>query len=80
MLNALPQPAGSAGHDWLPAQNVTLQVSWQPDHGATHAGDPVTLHLHLNATGLLAAQLPDLSQLMSLPAGIKAYPDQPKLC
>lgn len=80
VLNALPQPAGSNGHNWLPAKNVTLQETWQPDHGGTiHAGDPVTLHLHLSATGLLAAQLPDLSQLMSLPADVKAYPDQPKM-
>ena len=79
VLTAQPRPAGSNGHDWLPAEHVTLQQTWQPDHGQMHAGDPVTRHLHLSATGLLAAQLPDLSQLMSLPAGIKAYPDQPKL-
>lgn len=79
VLNALPRPAGSSGQDWLPARSVTLQETWQPDHGAIHAGDPVTRHLHLSATGLLAAQLPNLGQLMPLPAGIRAYPDQPKM-
>ena len=44
-----------------------------------HAGDPITLDLHLRAEGLSAAQLPDLSTSLSLPAGLKAYPDQPKL-
>lgn len=78
VLNVRPRPAGSNGHDWLPAQNVTLQETWQPDKGDIHAGDPVTRHLHLSADGLTAAQLPDLSQLMQLPDGLRAYPDQPK--
>ena len=78
VLNVRPRPAGSNGHDWLPAQNVTLQETWQPDKGDIHAGDPVTRHLHLSAAGLTAVQLPDLSQLMQLPDGLRAYPDQPK--
>ena len=78
VLNVRPRPAGSNGHDWLPAQNVTLDETWQPDKGDIHAGDPVTRHLHLSAAGLTAAQLPDLSQLMQLPNGLRAYPDQPK--
>jgi hypothetical protein len=44
-----------------------------------NAGDPVTLHLHLQAEGLTAAQLPDLSALLQLPPGVRAYPDQAKL-
>lgn len=79
VLNVRPRPAGAAGHEWLPAQNVTLDETWQPDKGAIRAGDPVTLHLHLRADGLIAAQLPDLSQHMQLPDGLRAYPDQPKL-
>jgi hypothetical protein len=39
----------------------------------------VTLDLHLRARGLTAAQLPDLNSLLSLPEGVKAYPDQAKL-
>ena len=78
-LNVRPRPASANGHDWLPAQNVTLEESWQPDNGPIHAGDPVTRHLHLSAQGLTAAQLPDLNQLMQLPEGLRAYPDQPKL-
>ena len=79
MLNVRPRPAGFNGGDWLPAQNVTLEESWQPDNGPVHAGDPVTRHLHLSAQGLTAAQLPDLSRLMQLPDGLRAYPDQPRL-
>ena len=78
-LNVRPRPAGVRGNNWLPAQNMTLEESWQPDNGTIHAGDPVTRHLRLSADGLSAAQLPDLSQLMQLPDGLRAYPDQPKL-
>ena len=79
VLNVRPRPSGASGHDWLPAKNVTLEESWQPDNGPVHAGDPVTRHFHLSADGLTAAQLPDLNQLMQLPNGLRAYPDQPKL-
>ena len=78
-MNVRPRPAGANGHDWLPAQDVKLEETWQPDKGETHAGDPVTRHLHLSADGLTSAQLPDLSQLMQLPNGLRAYPDQPRL-
>jgi hypothetical protein len=78
-LNVRPRPSAANGHDWLPAQDVKLAETWQPDKDTIHAGDPVTLHLHLIAEGLTAAQLPDLSQLMQLPDGLRAYPDQPKL-
>ena len=78
-LNVRPRPAGSTGHEWLPAHKVTLEASWQPDSGSVHAGDPVTLHLHLSAEGSVAAQLPDLSQKLQLSEGLRAYPDQAKL-
>jgi hypothetical protein len=64
---------------WLPARNVSLQGSWHPSQTQVHVGDPITLDLDLKALGLTAAQLPDLSAQLSLPPGLKAYPDQPKL-
>lgn len=78
-LDVRPRPAANANQDWLPAQNVTLTETLQPASGTFHAGDPVTLHLHLEALGLTASQLPDLSQLLTLPSGLRAYPDQAKL-
>ncbi|MBI3432544.1 MAG: protein BatD [Hydrogenophilales bacterium] len=79
VLNVRPRPASGTGHDWLPAQKVTLAETWQPDSGPLHVGDPITRHLHLSALGLTASQLPDLSVLMPLPDGLRAYPDQAKL-
>lgn len=78
-LDVRPRPAAASGHDWLPARQVTLEEAWRPDSAAVHVGEPITLHLRLRARGLTAAQLPDLSASLSLPDGIKAYPDQPKL-
>jgi len=79
VLDVRPRPASGTGHDWLPAQKVTLEESWQPDNAPLHVGDPITRHLHLSALGLTASQLPDLSLLMPLPDGLRAYPDQAKL-
>jgi hypothetical protein len=79
ILDVRPRPASGTGHDWLPAQKVTLAESWQPDNGPFHVGDPITRHVHLSALGLTASQLPDLGVLMPLPDGLRAYPDQAKL-
>ena len=78
-LDVRPRPAGAGMNYWLPARNVTLQADWQPAQLQAHVGDPVTVDLQLRAEGLTAAQLPDMSALLALPAGLKAYPDQAKL-
>jgi hypothetical protein len=79
VLNVRPQPGGVDGRYWLPAQNLTITENWHPDAAELHVGDPITRDLHMRAEGLTAAQLPDLSALLKLPAGLKAYPDQAKL-
>lgn len=78
-LTVRARPANAVGSYWLPARDVTLSAAWDPAKLTARAGDPVTLDLTLHATGLTAAQLPDLASLLSLPSGLKAYPDQPKL-
>jgi hypothetical protein len=79
VLSVLPRPAAAMGSYWLPARNVTLTSTWNPTQLSVRAGDPITLQLDLQATGLTAAQLPDLSSLLSVPSGLQAYPDQAKL-
>lgn len=79
VLNVKPRPQGTDARDWLPARRVTLTEQWHPDGADIHVGDPITRDLHLKAEGLNAAQLPDVSALMTMPPGVKAYPDQPKL-
>ena len=78
-LNVLPRPPAAGNEYWLPAKDVTIHGEWHTPSGKIKAGDPVTLDLHLQAQGLTAAQLPDLSAFLHLPAGLKAYPDQAKL-
>jgi hypothetical protein len=78
-LDVLPRPAGAGMSYWLPAQNVNVTAQLRPTDTQAHVGDPVTLDLKLQAEDLTAAQLPDLSTLLALPPGIKAYPDEPKL-
>lgn len=79
VLSVRPRPASAVGSYWLPGREVTLSAAWNPAKLSAQTGDPVTLDLDLQATGLTAAQLPDLSSLLSLPGGLKAYPDQAKL-
>jgi BatD DUF11 like domain len=79
VLSVRPRPAGAVGSYWLPARNVTLSAAWNPAKLTARAGDPVSLDLDLEATGLTAAQLPDLSSLLRFPSGLQAYPDQAKL-
>lgn len=78
-LTVRARPASAIGSYWLPARNVTLSDYWTPAKLSAPAGDPITVDLSLQATGLTAAQLPDLSPLLGIPPGLKAYPDQPKL-
>ncbi len=79
VLNVRPRPAAATSGYWLPAREVTLGSTWHPSALQAHVGDPLTLDLSLQADGLTAAQLPDLTQLVQLPAGVRAYPDAPKL-
>jgi hypothetical protein len=79
VLEVRARPAGAIGSYWLPAREVTLSRAWNPAKLSAQAGDPVTLNLDLRASGLTAAQLPDIASLLRLPSGVKAYPDQPKL-
>lgn len=78
-LDVQPRPAGAGARYWIPAQDVQLTADWSPRQLRAHSGDPVTVTLHLQAQDLTAAQLPDLSTLLALPDGLKAYPDEPQL-
>jgi hypothetical protein len=78
-LDVQPRPPGAGASYWIPAQDVQLSAQWRPQQLQAHTGDPVTVTLHLQAEDLTAAQLPDLSTLLRLPDGLKAYPDEPQL-
>jgi hypothetical protein len=77
-LNVLPIPAEFTGKHWLPASELRFSESWSPDPPAFIVGEPVTRNLAISATGLSAAQLPELISMLPADA-FKQYPDQPTL-
>ena len=72
---ALPPPADYPGKTWLPAKNLQLSEEWSTDPQSLHAGEPITRTLRLQAVGLSAEQLPEITVTPS--EGVKAYGDQP---
>jgi len=79
VLSVRPRPAGQTSGYWLPARQVTLSAQWSPATQRAQAGNPLAVTLQLRAIGLTAGQLPNLAHLIAPPAGLSAYPDQPKL-
>ncbi len=65
-------PAGIVGN-WLPARELKLLEEWSSEEFMV--GEPVTRTVTLLASGLSAAQLPEID--MNTPVGVKVYPDQP---
>ena len=76
-LNVIPPPDGIDRAHWLPAKKVTLQEQWSKDPATLQVGDSVTRQIAFKAEGALASQLPAL--FMHDIAGLKFYPDQPKV-
>ncbi|MBV5309886.1 BatD family protein [Chromatium okenii] len=72
-LTVRAQPAGS-GVNWLPATSLQLSDEWTPSPPLFRVGEPVTRTLTITATGVTAAQLPDLS--MGTVDGMQIYADQ----
>jgi hypothetical protein len=61
---------------WLPARSLSLGETWS-SAGPVTAGDALTRRITIRASGLIAAQLPELN--LALPEAIKQYPEQPEL-
>lgn len=74
-LTVRAQPAGSDA-SWLPATSLQLSDEWTPSPPLFRVGEPVTRTVTITATGVTAAQLPDLS--MGTVDGIQIYADQPQ--
>lgn len=74
-VDVMPQPKEARSGWWLPAKQFTLSESWVPDPPQFRVGEPVTRAVVMEAEGLTAQQLPDLT--IADVAGFKLYPDQP---
>lgn len=65
----------SAGKNWLPAEQISLQDSWTGSPPQFRAGEPVSRTITLQAKGLTGAQLPMLQ--LKEPAQTRLYPETP---
>lgn len=74
-LHVQAPPADWGSSSWLPARQLTLTLDGLPANGELHVGQPLNLHMSVQASGLPADVLPE----PSLPAlsGATVYPDRP---
>jgi hypothetical protein len=82
-LTIKPIPSNYQGA-WLPSELLSIHQEWQPDVNNNNAdknqfkvGEPITRTITLTAAGLSEEQLPEIT--MTMPSGIKVYPDQAEL-
>ncbi len=64
-------PASFPGKFWLPAERFEIREDWSADLSLWRAGEPVTRTLHLEASGLLARQVPEVD--LSVGDGFRFY-------
>ena len=76
-LDVRPRPGGSSGW-WLPASEVTLEEGRgaRDANGEARVGEPLTRTVRLRASGVLDAQLPDLTTPDV--DGLAIYADDPR--
>ena len=76
-LNIKPIPDSFPKNQiWLPARNIVLAEEWQHDN-SPRIGDSITRTMQIQAEGLQASQLPQLS--LEPQANFQHYADQPIL-
>ncbi len=73
-IDVQPLPTAFKGDNWLPAEAVVLNDSWQKNQPTFRVGEPVTRTLSIEAKGLASSQIPKLF-LPQLDA-IRTYPDK----
>jgi len=71
-----PPPADYPDAAWFPAKAVELRQDWSRELGGVPAGEPITRHVTVHASGQLQTQIPQL-QPANVP-NIRVYPDKPE--
>ena len=72
-----PPPAGYPDAVWFPAKSVELKQEWSRDLDGLPAGEPITRHVTIIASGQLETQIPVLEPISS--PDFRVYPDKPEL-
>jgi hypothetical protein len=73
-LNVQAAPADWGSTTWLPARALTLKLEGLPGDDKAQVGQPINLRMSIDAIGLPADALPQLS--LSTIDGATVYPDQ----
>ncbi|MCU7916372.1 MAG: BatD family protein, partial [Candidatus Thiodiazotropha sp. (ex Gloverina cf. vestifex)] len=76
-LEISPIPTTFTGSQWLPAKHLILEDAGLDSQSPVTAGKPLTRRIMLIADGLMASQLPSITQ--KVPEGIKPYEERPQL-
>ena len=74
-IDVKPVPASNNGNWWLPAKNVMLVDSFEPENSKFMVGEAVHRRVFLKADGVLDNQLPEIK--FPNVDGIKQYPEKP---
>ena len=72
-----PPPAEFPNAEWLPAKSLELSEVWSREPDRLPAGEPITRHITITASGQLATQIPVIDPFVA--DGVKIYPDKPEL-
>jgi len=70
-----PHPASYTAATWLPAEDLTLHDSWATQPPEFRVGEPVTRVIRIDAKGLAASHLPNVT--MPAIANMRIYPEEP---
>ncbi len=77
-VNPIPPPPADYPHAiWFPAKAVELSQEWSRALDGLPAGEPITRHVTVVASGQLQTQIPILE--FNEIDGIRIYPDKPEL-
>jgi len=71
-----PHPASYTAATWLPGEDLTLHDSWAMQPPEFRVGEPVTRVISIDAKGLAASHLPDVT--MPAIANMRIYPEEPR--
>lgn len=78
VVNPIPSPPADYPHAvWFPAKAVELSQEWSRALDGLPAGEPITRHVTVVASGQLQTQIPILE--FNEIDGIRVYPDKPEL-
>ena len=72
-LQIKPQPDQYSGQHWLPSEQLSLKDSWAESPPEFRAGQPVSRTITVEAKGLAASHLPQLT--LNAPDHLRIYPE-----